>query len=113
VATQFGFDIRLDGYCGAGAPRFNLTATDGFHFIGGCSNGTVSAPFLDRQGRQWVHVTFDPQNPGQAFPVVAPGAKIISLSIIVDEDTRGSAAGASVVDNVNVNGANVGKPGNN
>src|SRR5205085_11289821 len=45
MLTELGFDVRLDGHCGAGAPRFNVLATDGFHFMGGCSNMTfVGSP---------------------------------------------------------------------
>lgn len=112
AGTTFGFDIRADSYASGGSPRFNLLASDGFHFVGGASNGTVTGSFVDAQGRTWYRVVFDLQNPAQAFPVVDPTATIQSLSLIVDEDTRGSAAGASVVDNININGTYIGKPGN-
>ena len=60
-----------------------------------------------------VALFFNLQNPGQAFPVVNPAAVIISLTVIVDEDTRPSASGAVIIDNINFNGNYIGKPGNN
>jgi hypothetical protein len=98
----FGFDYKNGGNCTGGSPRYNLEATDGFHFIGGCGNGTATpgpAP-------GWTTVRFDTQNPAQAFPVVAPGAKIVSLSIIADEQ------GSTIVDNLYINGPTIEKPGN-
>src|SRR5205809_6280931 len=79
--SEFGFDYRNGGHCGAGAPRFNLVTSDNiFHFIGGCANGTKTPAPQDPA--EWTRVRFDPSNPGQAFPPVAPNVKIKSLSII-------------------------------
>jgi hypothetical protein len=99
---QLGFDIKNGGHCTGGSPRYNLQASDGFHFIGGCGNGTQTpgpAP-------GWTRVRFDMQNPGQAFPAVAPGATIVSLTLIADEQ------GQSTVDNLYINGPTIEKPGN-
>jgi hypothetical protein len=112
AGTVLGFDIRADSYSGAGAPRFNLDASDGFHFVGGSANGTVTNTFVDSRGVTWYRVVFNLQNPGQAFPVVDPAATINSLSLIVDEDTRMSPSGAVIIDNININGTYIGKPGN-
>ena len=102
----YGFDYRNDGQCGAGSPRYNLLATDGFHFIGGCANGTQTpAATLG-----WTTTTFSATNPGQAFPVVTPGATIISLTLIVDEGTD-SGPGYIYTDNLNINGQYITKPG--
>jgi hypothetical protein len=100
--VKYGFDYKNGTHCGAGAPRFNLTASDGFHFIGGCANGTASPG----SEAGWTRVTFDATNPLQASPVVAPGATIISLELIVDEQ------GKALVDNIRV-GTNdpITKPG--
>ena len=100
----WGYDLKGD--CGAGSPRFNLTARDGFHFVGGCSNGTVTPG--PEPG--WVTVRFDLQD--DAFPPVAPGATIQSLSLIVDEGND-TGTGKNVVDNILVNGRTIEKPGNN
>jgi len=98
----YGFDYKVGTYCGAGAPRFNLVATDGFHFIGGCANGTLTPG----PEAGWNRVTFDATIPAQANPPVAPGATIISLSLIQDEQ------GQALLDNILV-GANapITKPG--
>ena len=102
----YGFDYRNDGQCGAGSPRYNLLATDGFHFIGGCINGTQTPAATPG----WTTTTFSSTNPGQAFPVVAPGATIISLTLIVDEGTN-DGPGYIYTDNLNINGQYITKPG--
>ncbi len=59
----------------------------------------------DRRGDDWFRVTFDLTNPAQAFPPVAPGATLVSVTLIQDEQ------GKSVLDNINVNGKRIKKPG--
>ncbi|PYS76308.1 MAG: hypothetical protein DMF67_10000 [Acidobacteria bacterium] len=103
----YGFDYRNGGQCGAGSPRYNLLATDGFHFIGGCANGTQT-PAPGAPG--WTRTTFDASNPAQAFPVVTPGATIISLTLIVDEGTD-LGPGYIFTDNLNILGQFITKPG--
>jgi hypothetical protein len=95
-ADGFAFDVN--GYCGAGSPRFNVEASDGFHFLG-CANGTVTDGPAG-----WSHVTF---SQAQANPPIATGATVESVQLIADEQ------GQSVVDNIEVAGNVVGKPGNN
>ncbi|HYL77791.1 MAG TPA: hypothetical protein VEU96_26485 [Bryobacteraceae bacterium] len=109
VVTELGFDIRNGTHCGAGAPRFNLVTDDNvFHFMGGCSNGTATpAP---QHPAEWTRIRINPTNPAQAFPPVAAGAKIKSLSIIFDEGTDTPTVqdpmgvGLAVIDNIDVNG---------
>jgi hypothetical protein len=98
--VTYGFDYKTGTYCGAGAPRFNLVASDGFHFVGGCANGTASPG----PEAGWTSVTFNPAT--QAFPPITPGATIVSLSLIQDEQ------GQALLDNIRV-GANdpITKPG--
>jgi hypothetical protein len=112
AGSVLGFDIRADSYASSGSPRFNLQASDGFHFVGGATNGTVTSTFTDARGKTWYRVEFHLQNAAQAFPTVDPAATIQSLSVMVDEDTRTSSAGAVVVDNININRTYIGKPGN-
>ena len=88
--VTYGFDFKDGSYCGAGAPRFNLEATDGFHFVGGCANGDTSPG--SESG--WTRVKFDPTT--DAFPAITPGAKIVSLSLIQDEQ------GKALLDNIRV-----------
>ena len=106
---EIGFDIRTDGHCGAGAPRFNVQASDGFHFLGGCANGTITPLSAD-----WDRVRIDPSSPTHAFPPIAAGAKIVSISIIFDEgtDTGPDFTGLAYIDNIDINGTLIGKPGN-
>ena len=109
VLTELGFDYRNGTHCGAGAPRFNVTTSDGvFHFLGGCANSTPSPAPQDPT--VWTRVRIDPTNPGQAFPPIAPGAKVKSIEIVFDEGTDGGAgAGLAVIDNIDINGVLVGK----
>ena len=37
-----GFDVRNDGHCGAGAPRFDVMTTDGVDHFLGCTYGTYT-----------------------------------------------------------------------
>lgn len=105
--TILGFDYKNGSHCGAGAPRFNVQATDGFHFMGGCSNATpTGAPAVG-----WTRVTIDPYNPTQAFPPLTPGATILGITLIFDEGTD-QGTGSTLLDNINVNGVYIGKPGN-
>ena len=104
-AVTLGFDYREDSYCGAGSARFNVIASDGFHFVGGCSNGTPVPAGTDRRGADWSRVTFDLTDSSVAFPPVATGATLVSVSILQDEQ------GTSILDNISVNGKTIGKPG--
>ena len=106
--TELGFDIRNGGHCGAGAPRFNVNATDGFHFLGGCANGTKT---LNTPAPGWMRVRIDPTNAGQAFPPITPGATIKSIEIVFDEgvDTGPDFSGFAILDNIDINGTLVGR----
>ena len=106
--TELGFDIRNGGHCGAGAPRFNVMASDGFHFLGGCGNGTQT-PNTPQDG--WTRVRINPSNPAQAFPPIALGATIVSIDIILDEgvDAGADFSGIAILDNIDVNGVLVGR----
>jgi hypothetical protein len=106
--TELGFDYKAGGHCGAGAPRFNVQATDGFHFMGGCSNSTQSAA-----APGWIRARINPYNPGQSFPVLSPTATILTITVIFDEgtDTAVTGAGSVILDNIDVNGTLIGKPG--
>ena len=105
--TELGFDYRLGSHCGAGSPRFNLTTSDDvLHFVGGCANGTKTPSPQDPT--EWARIRFT--LPAQFVPPLKPGAKIKSLSILVDEGTDSTSIedvfgiGLSVVDNIDVNG---------
>ncbi len=106
---ELGFDYRNGTHCGAGAARFNVMATDGFHFVGGCANATPSnrtpAP---QDPTQWTRVRFDTSD---AFPPLSVGSEIQSISILYDEGTDATSApddpngvGLTVLDNIDVDG---------
>jgi len=107
--TELGFDVRQGGQCTANSPHFVVvTSDDVTHVVTGCANGTIqTAP---AQG--WIRVRFDPANPAQASPPVAPGQPIKSIAIVLDggpEATPNPGGGLVVLDNIDVNGVIVGK----
>ncbi len=111
-----GFDYKdqnggFVAHCGAGAPRFNLSMSDGsFHFLGGCSNGTKTSP--SPRGTGWTQVRIDPQNPNQAFPTVPTNATIVSIALVFDEGSDQDPNGSPeiVLDNIFINGRFASKP---
>lgn len=116
ATSALGFDYRLGGHCGAGAPRFNVVtrASDGtetFHFVGGCANG-VPAP-APQDPLQWARVRFLLTGAATAFPPAAVGERIVSIEIVYDEGTDSSSVsdplgvGLAVIDNIFVNGQTI------
>ncbi len=105
--SALGFDYRLGGHCGAGAPRFNVTDNIGNTFFFGCNGGTPSAAPQDPAN--WTRVTFDQTNapPGFVFGVT----QVASIEIIFDEGTDtpspdGNApagVGLATIDNIRIN----------
>jgi hypothetical protein len=88
--TELNFDYM--GYCGAGAPRFNVVTSDNVtHFVG-CTSGTVTGT-----SNGYTHVVFDPTNPTQFFPVIAPGTTVQSIDLVQDE------TGQVNLDNISIN----------
>ncbi len=93
--TELNFDYYsadTNAHCGAGAPRFNVVTSDNVTHFFGCADGSATD-----LGNGWTHVTFDPTNPAQAFPVVAPGTTVNSIDIVFDEQ------GYTHIDNISVN----------
>jgi hypothetical protein len=100
---ELGFDIRGDGHCGAGAPRFNVVTADGaFHFCG-CSGAATHTAFTDPQGRAWSRVRF---SGADCFPPINPTDIILSVDLIMDEgtDTAPDHTGTATLDNITING---------
>ena len=108
-----GFDYRVGGHCGAGAPRFNVTDTLGHsYFVGGCSAGVHSAA---PQDPEWARVTFSAADffpictEFQCPPAFVPGTPVASIDIVYDEGTdQGSPSdptgvGLAVLDNIRIN----------
>ena len=110
--TELGFDYRNDGHCGAGAPRFNVYTTAGTYFFFGCAYG-VHTPVPGTT--DWTRVRF---LDADAFPADGvtpfPGfgtAVVIGIDIVFDEGTD-VGPGFAMLDNIDVNGMLIGKPGN-
>ncbi|HYZ11370.1 MAG TPA: hypothetical protein VE962_05700, partial [Actinomycetota bacterium] len=117
--TELGFDYEVGGHCGAGAPRFNVTLTDGTVFFFGCAHGDVVGTMSDRDGDLWNRVRFTDLD---AFPQdgvsVWPGfgvAEVQAIQVVFDEgnDTPlvTGTPGFVRLDNIDVNGKLMGKPG--
>ncbi len=108
--SEIGWDVRSDGHCGAGAPRFNVVTDDNvLHFIGCNSPAPISTtPLVDPQGNTWERRRYDPAT---AFPPILPGSTIKSISIVFDEGTD-QGVGFAFLDNIDINGTLIGKPGN-
>ena len=103
-SDTLGYDIRNDSTCTNGSPRFNVEytlpdGTEGFSFVGGCANGTITT---SPQDPSWSRVTFDLQS--QAFPAIPVGSTIESVTLIVDEQ------GTYNLDNIQFRGLYVGDP---
>lgn len=113
--TELGYDIRKNtsrladngSHCGAGAPRFNVTTTDGMiHFIG--CNSPAATTEID--GIDWIRLRWIATMTGlNAFPtpVTSP---VASISIVFDEgqDTGPDSFGLAVLDNIDINGQLIG-----
>ncbi|HEV8535096.1 MAG TPA: hypothetical protein VGR87_05165 [Candidatus Limnocylindria bacterium] len=126
--TEIGFDIRKPGsaadprgsHCGAGAPRFNVTAADGitYDFIGCNSSATPTNPAMSVVGTHWLRLrwgggtilAFAANGPQAGTIVNISGIEVSRISILFDEgqDTGPDNFGLAVLDNIDVNGTLVG-----
>ena len=107
IVTELGFDYRNDGHCGAGAPRFNVYTSSNTYYFFGCTYGahTEVAP-------GWTRVRF---TNADAFPATPPFpgfgvVQVTAIEIVFDEGTD-VGPGFVYLDNINVNGVLIGKPG--
>jgi len=108
---ELGFDFRIGGHCGAGAPRFNITSTGGNLYFVGCAAGThTPAP---QDVLEWERVRFAATDffaVGTAPPFVFGVTPVQSISIIFDEGTDTpspsdpTGVGLAVLDNIDING---------
>jgi hypothetical protein len=98
--TELGFDIKSDQYCGAGAPRINVyTSDDVTHFFG-CIYGSHTA---DSPATGWTRVRFTGDD---GFPPLSGDATVVGMDIVMDEGPY-----STLLDNIDVNGTLIGKPG--
>lgn len=111
ATTALGFDYRLGGHCGAGAPRFNVDTDKGSFFVGCANAPQAPAP---QDPLQWMRTRSVLATCGvECFPGPIPlGAKINTISILFDEgtDTANSdtlGVGLAVIDNIFINGMTI------
>jgi hypothetical protein len=120
--TELGFDVETLTHCSLVAPRFEVTLADGSVFRFGCLDATTqTATGPDSQGDAWTRMRFSDDDAvwvGGAtttWPGFATGsAQAQAIRIVFDEgtDTLGVLSpGLSRLDNVDVNGKLMGKPG--
>lgn len=104
--TEIGWDVRDNGHCGAGAPRFNVVTSDNVtHFIGCVSPAPVTSTPVgpDANGFTWHRNRYDPAT---AFPPILPTDTVKSIAIVFDEgvDTGPDFKGWTFLDNIDING---------
>ena len=115
--TELGYDVRDDGDCSANAPRFEIVMSgDGLHTVG-CADGAVTETLTDSRGQTWSRKRWsadDLANSAQASPPITPDSgTVVSISLVFDDgqDATDVSTGLTFVDNVDVNGTLIGKPG--
>jgi hypothetical protein len=103
--TELGFDYRNEDHCTAVAPRF-VIQVDGVDYSLGCTAG-VAAP-APGDPVNWTRVRFGAAEFGAAgIPLTG---NITAGNIVFDEGTD-AGPGLIYMDNIDVNGSLIGKPG--
>ena len=94
-----------NGYCGAGAPRFNVVSSAAATCFLGCVHGQKTQ---DAQSGWWT-ISFTP--PYTQYPGCEGGVTgtVRSIEIVFDEGTD-VGPGSVVLDNIRVNNRVIGKP---
>lgn len=120
--TELGFDVEANTHCSLLAPRFEVTLADGSVFTFGCLDATIqTATGPDSQGDAWTRMRFADADAvwvsgaTTTWPGFGSGlAQAQAIRVVFDEgtDTLGVLSpGLSRLDNVDVNGKLMGKPG--
>lgn len=108
--TELGFDVRADGHCGAGAPRFDVVTSDGIDHFAGCAAAITAPAGTDPQGNVWLRKRFDLTSTStNVFPPFTPGTTVKSIAVIFDEGTD-NGQGYTFLDNIDINGVLIGQP---
>ncbi len=108
--TELGFDVRADGHCGAGAPRFNVVTTDGTTHFTSCVAAPTTTTLIDPQSNSWNRKRFDLSSAStNVFPPFTAGEKVSNIQIVFDEGTD-NGPGYAFLDNIDINGVLVGQP---
>jgi hypothetical protein len=115
--TELGFDVRDDGDCGTNAPRFEIVMSgDGLHTLG-CADGPLTDTLTDRRGQTWSRKRWTVGNLADGTltspPITAASGTVVSITIVFDdgEDASPDSTGQTFLDNIDVNGTLIGKPG--
>jgi hypothetical protein len=109
--SALGFDYRLGGHCGGGAPRFDVVDTSNVTHFFGCNTGTVS---VSPQDANWVRITYNaagspyPGDGGFVFGVTP----VQSIDIAFDEGTD-EGVGLATIDNIRINNTFITRRGGN
>jgi hypothetical protein len=122
VVTELGYDIRKarsatdssGSHCGAGAPRFDISTSDGNSYFLGCNSPSADVVTV---GNGWLRLRWGTAGTLMAFPstgggpVNISGKTLTSVQIVFDEgqDTGPDNFGLAVLDNIDVNGTLVGR----
>ena len=122
VVTELGYDIRkprgvndpAGSHCGAGAPRFDISTSDGASYFLGCNSPPADTVTV---GNGWLRLRWGTGGTLLAFPttgggpVSISGKTLTSVQIVFDEgqDTGPDNIGLAVLDNIDVNGTLVGR----
>jgi hypothetical protein len=102
--TELGYDIRSGSQCTATSPRFVVVTSDDVVHKIGCTAGTAqSAPATG-----WKRLRFDPANPAQTVPAIAPGSKVKSIHLVLDGGPE-TGSSTAVIDNIDINGKIIGQ----
>jgi hypothetical protein len=108
--SEIGWDVRTDSHCTSGAPQLNVVTSDDVSHILNCNSPALTSTTLltDRRGAVWERRRYDP---ALADPAITTGSTVKSLAITFGEGTD-LGAGWVYLDNIDVNGTLVGRPGN-
>ena len=88
--TELGYDIRKPdntadprgSHCGAGAPRFNVTTSEGtIHFVG-CNSPT---PVQNAGAPDWLRLRWNAALLAASFPPITANMTVKNIEIIFDE----------------------------
>jgi hypothetical protein len=112
--TELGYDLRKStdftdlrgSHCGAGAPRFDvITQDDVDHFVG-CAS---PPPTMTAVSQSWIRLRWGPAQLLVAGIMPTDTIKVIALVFDEGTDTNPDYFGLAVLDNIDVNGALVGR----
>ena len=110
ILNELGFDVRNDGHCSTGAPRFNVITTTGDLYSFGCSYGIHNPINSDWSEVRFTDADASPQLSSPPWPGFG-NVEVESIMIVFDEGTD-QGIGSTFLDNIDINGILIGKPGN-